>query len=483
MRLVWSVRRNSYFDSIDLMRVAEQARQLAGVVEVAVVMGTPPGRSMLADAGMWPAEAPDAGPSDLLISVRASTEAAASGAIKSVEALLDAGRGGTAGPSHADMMPRTTAAAARSGGAANVAVIAVPGAYAAIEAHQALSAGLHVFLFSDGVALEDEIVLKRRARDHGLLVMGPECGTAIINGIGLGFANRVRRGSVGVVGASGTGIQELTSLVHRMGAGVSHAIGTGGRDLQAEVGGLTTLQAVAALGADAETGVLLIVSKPPSPAAADAVLRASVATGKPVVACLLGYRGATPSGVHAASTLDEGASTAVRLAAGRVGALDRPRAPAPAVPGAILGLFTGGTLCDEARRVVGDGPAHRFIDFGAEEFTRGRPHPIIDPGQRNAAIVAAGDDGSVSVLLLDVVLGDCAHPDPMGALRPALAEARARRRGRDLAIIAHVVGTDLDPQGLERQEEELRKLGVVVCASNRIAAETARALAEGRDAV
>jgi FdrA protein len=183
------------------------------------------------------------------------------------------------------------------------------------------------------------------------------------------------------------------------------------------------------------------------------------------------------------STLDEAASTAVRLATGGVSALDRPRTPAPAVHGAILGLFTGGTLCDEARRVAGDGSAHRFVDFGAEEFTRGRPHPIIDPAQRNAAIVAAGDDGSVSVLLLDVVLGDCAHPNPVEALRPALAEARARRRGRDLAIVAHVVGTDQDPQGLERQEEELRKLGVVVCPSNRIAAETARALAEGRDAV
>jgi len=480
MRLVWAVRRNSYFDSIDLMRVAEQARQLAGVADVAVVMGTPPGRSMLAEAGMWPAEAPEAGPSDLLIAVKAATEAAGTRALASVEELLQASR--ATEQARAEALPRTTAVAARRSAAATVALIAVPGPYAAVEAHQALSSGLHVFLFSDGVPLDDEIALKRRGRDRGLLVMGPECGTSIINGVGLGFANRVRRGPIGIVGASGTGIQELTTLIHRLGAGVSHAIGTGGRDLHDAVGGVTTLQAIAALGADSGTRVLLIVSKPPSPATADAVLRAAVETRKPVVACLLGYEGAASHGVHRAATLEQAASIAVGLVAGSVRELERPRAPISG-RGTILGFFTGGTLCDEARRVVGDASPHRFVDFGAEEYTRGRPHPIIDPSLRNAAIVAAGDDGSASVLLLDLVLGDCAHPDPAGALRPALGEARARRRGRDLAIVAHVVGTDDDPQGLERQEEELRKLGAVVCASNRIAAETARAIAEGRDVV
>ena len=481
MHLAWAVRRNSYFDSIDLMRVAEQVRQLAGVAEVAVVMGTRAGRSMLEEAGMWPAEAPESGPSDLLVSVRASTETVANRALACVDELLSTSR--DTEQARADILPRTTAGAARKSAAANLALIAVPGAYAAVDAHQALSAGLHVFLFSDGVSLDDEVALKRRARDRRLLVMGPECGTAIINGIGLGFANRVRRGPIGVVGASGTGIQELTSLIHRLGSGVSHAIGTGGRDLHAAVGGLTTLQGVAALGADLDTRVVLIVSKPPSPAAADAVLRAAVETGKPVVACLLGYDGATPAGVRTAPTLEEAATTAVKLTAGSVRDLERSRAKAPGARGAIFGLYSGGTLCDEARRLVGDGPGHRFVDFGAEEYTRGRPHPIIDPSQRNVAIVGAGDDSGVSVILLDLVLGDCAHADPVGALRPALAEARARRRGRELAVVAHVVGTDQDPQGLERQEEQLRKLGAVVCASNRMAAEAARAIAEGRDVV
>ena len=479
MSLAWTVRRNSYFDSIDLMRVAEQARQLAGVTDVAAVMGTPSGRSMLTEAGMWPSEAPEAGPSDLLVSVRAGTEAVARRGLARVEELLSATRGGE--PAHPETLPRTTASAARPAAHANIALIAVPGAHAALDAHQALSAGLHVFLFSDGVSLEDEAALKRRARARGLLVMGPECGTAIINGVGLGFANRIRRGPIGVVGASGTGIQEVTCLVHRLGGGISHAVGTGGRDLHAAVGGLTTLQALEALAADAATRVVLVVSKPSSPAVAGAVLRAAVETRKPVVACLLGYEGGIPDGVRTTTTLEEAATAAVDLAGGTVRGLARPHAPAISARGAVRGLYAGGTLCEEAQRIVGVGP-HRFVDFGAEEYTRGRPHPIIDPSRRNAALGDAASDPDVAVLLLDLVLGDCAHPDPVGALRPALTEARARRRGRAPTLVAHVVGTDEDPQGLEKQEGALRDLGAIVCPSNRIAAEVARALAEGRDA-
>jgi FdrA protein len=475
-RLAWTVRRNSYFDSIDLMQIAEQVRQLTGVLDVAVVMGTPAGRSMLEEAGMWSSEAPEAGPSDLLVAVRAEGETAGRRALTRVEELLSARR--ESGPARDDAMPRTIAAAARRAAPASVAVVAVPGAHAALEAHQALSAGLHVFLFSDGVTLDDEVALKRRARGRGLLVMGPECGTSIISGVGFGFANRVRRGPIGVVGASGTGIQEVTSLVHRLGGGIAHAIGTGGRDLHAAVGGVTTLQALEALAADAATQVVLLVSKPASPEVAAAVLSAAVATSKPVVTCLLGYAGKTPDGVRAASTLEEAAVVAIGLAGREAAAIARPQAAAGSARGAVRGLYSGGTLCDETRRIVG-GAQHRFTDFGAEEFTRGRPHPIIDPGRRNAALIEAADDPDVSVILVDLVLGDCAHPDPAGSLRPALNEARARRRGRAMAVVAHVVGTDQDPQGLEKQEQALRDLGAIVCASNRIAAETARVLAEG----
>ena len=482
MPLGWMVRRSSYFDSIALMRVAEQARQVAGVTDVAAVMGTPANRAMLAGAGLSSADTPETDVSDLLVAVRATTDEAVQGALKRVAELLSTRR--EVGAGHDERPPRTTWTAAKVAGNASLALIAVPGPDAVVDAHQALSAGLHVFLFSDGVSLEDEVALKRRARARGLLVMGPECGTAIVNGVGLGFANRVRRGSIGVVGASGTGLQELTTLVHRQGAGISHAIGTGGRDLHAVVGGITTLQALALLAVDDDTRIVVLVSKPSSPAVGDAVLGAAAATGKPVVACLLGYEGAMPAGVRGAGTLEEAAVLAVELSGGGGGQAPALRGPdaTPAVRGAIRGLYSGGTLCEEARRLVGDG-AHRFVDFGAEEYTRGRPHPIIDPSQRHAAILEAAADPSVGVLLLDLVLGDCAHPDPAGALDPVLAEAheRARRAGRELAVVAHVVGTERDPQDSARQEEILRKRGVTVCASNRLAALTARAMARGRD--
>src|SRR5215813_3027139 len=326
--LGWTIRRSAYFDSVALMRVAEQAREIPGVMEVALVMGTPANRAMLVASELWPADAPATAPDDLLIAVRAKTDDALRLALGSVEQRLDTPREARSG-ARDDVTPRTIVSGRRRAGSANLALIAVPGPYAAIDAHQALSAGLHVFLFSDGVSLADEVALKLRARDLGLIVMGPECGTSIVNGVGLGFANRVRRGAIGVVGASGTGIQEVTSLVHRLGGGISHAIGTGGRDLDGAVGGVTTLEALTWLGADSETHVLLIVSKPPSPAAADTVLRAAVETRKPVVACLLGYEGATPAGVHRAETLEQAASIAVGLVTGSVRELDRPRAPIP----------------------------------------------------------------------------------------------------------------------------------------------------------
>jgi FdrA protein len=482
----FTVRRSVYFDSVALMRVAEQARQLRGVTEVALMMGTPANRAMLAEARMLPPDVPATDAADLLAVVSADTEHTVRAALTRVAELLNARR--DVGPAQSELAPRTLVSAARTVAAPSVAVVAVPGPFAALEAHQALSAGLHVFLFSDGVSLEDEIALKRRARARGLFVMGPECGTAIIQGVGFGFANRVRRGAIGVVGASGTGVQEVTTLLHRLGAGVSHAIGTGGRDLHAAVGGITTLQALERLGADAGTRVIVVVSKPSSREVADGVLAAAGRLGKPIVACLLGYEGATlRTDVLSVATLEEAAVTAARLAGYGTGVFERAGIARPGTHGAIRGLYTGGTLCEEAQRLAGGTPhlggeaPHRFVDFGAEEYTRGRPHPIIDPGRRHAAILEAAEEPGVGVVLLDLVLGECAHPDPAGALDPVLAEAyeRARRGGRELFVVAHAVGTDDDPQDLARQEETLRKLGVIVCASNRIAALTARGLVEG----
>lgn len=472
------LRRGAYIDSIVLMQVAEEVRRLPGVTAAALLMATEVNRAALRDARLWVSEAAEARPEDLVVAVRATSDEAATHALGHAEQLLTTR--GERGPAETVVPPRSITGAARGLASANLAVISTPGPFAANEASQALAAGLHVFIFSDDVPLEDEIALKRRGRDRALLVMGPECGTSLVAGVGLGFANRVRRGPVGLVGASGTGLQEVTALVHRLGGGVSHAIGTGGRDLQDGVDGLTTLQALDRLRRDPSTGAVVLVSKPASSRVADSVLGAAAALGKPVIACLLGWRGTTPRGVQAVETLEEAALAAL-LATGGPAATFGPSAPGAARGGRVAGLYTGGTLCEEARTLVGDAAA-RFVDFGAGEFTRGRPHPMIDPALRNAAIAAAGDDPAVGVLLLDFVLGDGAHPDPVGAAAAAIREVRARaaRGGRDLAVVAHVVGTDGDPQGLAPQEAALRALDVAVYPSNRRAALAARDLAQAR---
>jgi FdrA protein len=472
------IRPGAFVDSVALMHVTERVQALPGVRAAAAVMATDLNRRVLDDNELLAAEAKHAGPGDLVIAVRAASAPAADAALDQAEALL-AGRRGDPAPGRSQP-PRSIVGAARALPGANLALVSVPGPHATAEAHQALSAGLHVFLFSDGVPLADEVALKRRAEARGLLVMGPECGTSLLNGVGLGFANRVRRGPVGLVAASGTGLQEVATLVHRLGAGVSQAIGTGGRDLRDAVGGLATLRALGWLREDPDTHVIALVSKAPSAAVAARVLEVARASGKPVVAYLPGWRGPTPAGVECVATLEAAALACLRALGRSRRGFERPRAPRPARsrPGGVLGLFTGGTLCEEARAIVGAG-RHRFIDFGDAEYTRGRPHPIIDASLRNAAVARAAREQGVAVLLVDLILGDGAHPDPAGGLAAAIAEARARARRR-LEVVAHVVGTDEDPQGLVRQEATLRRAGARVCATNRLAAELARELAGGR---
>ena len=480
---VSSVRRNAYVDSVTLLQVSADMMGLAGVRDAALVMASELNRQLLRDSGLLVGEAPTAGPNDLVIAVRAADDAVAASALQQAEALL-AGRrrGGTAGESSSSP-PRSLRSAHRADPEANLALVSVPGQYAAAEARQALADGLHVFLFSDNVSIEDEIELKRLAQGKQLLVMGPDCGTAILNGVGLGFANVVRRGRIGVIGASGTGIQEVTSLLHQAGEGISHAIGTGGRDMHAAVGGVTTLQALDLLRDDPQTQTIVLVAKPSAPEVAARVLNKAAQTGKPVVACLLGSDLQPPPGVQLARNLYQ----AARLAASAestwtgVARADLPRTRFGAEQHQVRGLFCGGTLCQEAATAMGSSVAHQLIDFGDDEYTRGRAHPMIDPTLRNRAIVEAGADPRVAVLLLDVILGLGAHPDPAGATVPAIREAQAQASaaGRELAVLAHVVGTDLDPQGLARQEATLRSAGVHVLASNYHAAVAASLLLEG----
>ena len=499
---VWNfVRRSFYQDSVTLMRLTRDLEGVAGVRRAAAMMGTPPNRALLAGAGLLTAEGEAAAPADLVIAVAADDAGAAEAARAAVEAALTAARAGTA---RAAAPPRTLHGALTALPEATLALISVPGAYAGAEARRALAAGLHVMLFSNNVPLETEVALKRDAAARGLFVMGPDCGTAILHGVPLGFANVVPRGRVGLVASSGTGLQEVTCLLAAEGEGVSHAIGVGARDLSEAVGGVMTLAALAALRDDPATEVIVIIGKPPAPGVVGALLRSLDGLGKPIVLCLVGLADfPAPRDVRIATTLEDAAAIAAGIAAGREPRdLEMPAADLDRLvdeqsrgldPGQrfVRGLFSGGTLAweaatllsdrlvDVAAGVSGEGHGHRVVDLGEDVFTVGRPHPMIDGGVRREWIARAGADPTTAVLLLDLVLGHGAHPDPAGELAPALEAVRraAAGEGRRVAMVASVTGTEDDPQRRSRQMATLRKTGVIVMDSNAQAARLAALVA------
>jgi FdrA protein len=479
------VRAGRWADSAKMMAAARAAEDVDGVERAFCFMGTPANRQEAAALGMADPAIDAAGPDDLVIAVQGPE---AQAGLAAAEAVLDRSSGGGGTPA-AGRAPRTMAKAR-----GDLAVISVPGEYAALEAHEALGAGMDVLLFSDGVSVEDEVALKRRAHDLGLLVMGPGAGTAILDGLALGFANVVARGPVGVVAAAGTGAQEVTVLVDRAGAGVSRCYGTGGRDLKDEVGAITTLDAIARLAEDDETEVVLCVSKPPSPEVAGRVLRALAALDLPAVACMVGGGVEPVEGVTLVATLEEAAVAAVRLAGRPAEAPRTPRADWVS-GGYVRGLFSGGTLCAEAAAILAErlgevrsnapagralpleGPprGHACLDLGEEEFTRGRPHPMIDPEARAERLAEDARDPEVGVLLLDVVLGYASHPDPASVLAPAIRQALAARP--QLAVVGYVLGTEDDPQVRSRQEAALAEAGVRLAPTNAAAARLAADIA------
>ena len=470
------IRSGAYHDSAVLMRLQRGLLGLPGVLDSGVVMGTPANQELLEQSGLLVAEFRQADPNDLLIVVKAESDSTANAALGQVDALLSRRRSAVS----PEFQPKSLETAVRQLPEAQWVLVSVPGRFAAGVAHEALALNRHVFLYSDNVALRDEVELKRAAQKKGLLVMGPDCGTAIINGIGMGFANRVRRGGVGLVGASGTGLQAITSRIHTLGAGVSQAIGTGGRDLQAEVGAITARQALAALALDPETRVIVLVSKPPAAEVATQLLASARALGKPVIVHFIGYPppGRKLGNLRFATSLSEAAELAVD-ALSEGGAKSPP--VEPPIPGYLRGLFSGGTLAYEAMLglqttlspLYSNVPiresqklpdplksrAHTIVDLGDDVFMVGRLHPMIDNDLRLRRLRQEAADPEVGLILLDVVLGEGAHPDPARELAPAIAEVK---NTRPLEIVALVIGTDADPQGMETQIERLQDAGAIV---------------------
>ena len=462
----WQVRTlpDRYADSVRLMGIARALRDHEGVSACEVVMGTPANLSALAALGA----SAEAGPGDVVVAVDGE-DGLGDTVLAEVQRLLVGG----AAQSEAGPAPARTLAAID---AANIALISVPGEYATLEAHRALTRGMHVFLFSDHVSLEDEIALKRRGAENGLLVMGPECGTAMLAGVGLGFANVVDAGPVGVVAAAGTGAQEVACLIDAAGSGVSHIIGVGGRDLSTAVGGTMVRQGLAMLANDEQTETLLLVAK--GPEALDA-LAGAVPGGKRAVAALVGWEGDL-DGWEVHPTLE----AAALAAAGAAGASDDGAVQAR--PGRVLGLFSGGSLAHEACVVLDpligvvatepeaiEGDGHVVVDLGTERYTQGRPHPMVDLGIRLELLEAAAEDGRTACILLDVVCGHGAHADPASELAGPVARA-----ARHAAVVVRVCGTHADPQDASRQAAALADAGATVAPSNAAAARlAARAIA------
>jgi succinyl-CoA synthetase alpha subunit len=506
---------NLYKDSVTLMQLGALLRERDGIAQASCLMATPANLEQLQHADL--AIDTQASVSDLLVVVRGDP-AACDEAIAAADVFLHASGPAVSGASVAFSLPLTSLALGLERAPdADIALISVPGDYAAAEAMKALALGLNVMLFSDNVSVADERAIKLRARDRGLLVMGPDCGTAIVNGVPLGFANVVRRGDIGLVAASGTGLQEVTCRIHNLGGGVSQALGTGGRDLKEEIGGITMLQGLAALAADPQTRVIVLISKPPSPQIARQIEAAASAAGKPVVVHFLGASPqALPTGMVAAVSLRHAADVAVAVANGKappgpsatlaeaaVAAVEYRAAAMASTQKAVRALFTGGTFCYEAQlaflarglpcssnaAVEGALPfaghvdsamnGHVFLDLGDDDYTRGRPHPMIDPTLRDAAVRAQGADAQTAAILFDVVLGFGSHADPAAGLARALGDAQsdARAHGRALAMIGHVCGTEGDPQDKAAQIQQLEAAGALIVGSNVEAASLAAHLA------
>ncbi len=506
--------KNLYRDSVSLMQFSEKLRVLDGIKQASAVMATENNISLLVESGLLATTVPPS-PNDLLIVVEGHDDSSTGAALDQAEAILKAKSGTVGDGSVRRVPPRSTQMGLESMPSANFVLISTPGEYAAAEARKALQLGLHVMMFSDNVSMEEEIPLKQYAREHDLLVMGPDCGTAIINGIPLGFANVVRRGDIGVVAASGTGLQQVTSLIDRFGAGVSQAIGTGGHDLKSEVGGITMLQGIAALAGDPATKVILLVSKPPSPDVMKNVLEKAAQSGKPVVVEFIGANPASITGgnITGVKTLEDAANASVSLSKGK--AVKKFRNALPAKYEALIqptqkklkrgqtyvrGLFSGGTFCYETvlllsevlGRVYSNTPIkkdekipnvwksleHTVIDLGDDLFTQGRPHPMIDFRLRNERILQEAHDPETAVILLDIVLGYGSNMDPAGELVPVILEAQkiASKSKRNLIFIGSVCGTDSDPQNLTRQETVLREAGMILTDSNAQAARLAAAI-------
>lgn len=493
------IEKNSYHDSIVLMLLTNHLENMENVTSISVMMGTPANKDIFKTGGLYTEELEQATPNDMVIVADVEDAAKVEELVEEAKHYLDEqGKKNTSGSSEEHV--KTWDKALEVAADASVAIISVPGVHAVSEIERALAAEKHVFCFSDNVTIEDERRLKDLAHEKGLLLMGPDCGTGIINGLPIAFANVVRKGEIGVVGASGTGIQEVTTLIHKLGGGVTQAIGTGGRDLKAEVSGITFKDSLAILEQDSEVKVIVAISKPPAKEVRDDVLALLRATEKPVVAIFLGEKPtAHEKGLYRAHTLEETAQIAIELVNNHPvenieTVIDIPKIDLTSEQKYIKGYYSGGTLAYEAAMLINETlnlqaksgtegfilkqDKYEVIDLGDDIYTQGKPHPMIDASKRKELMIEAGKDPETAAIILDIVLGYGSHSDMASELAPSIKKVIADAKGdnREIAVIATIVGTEEDPQDLFQQKKILKEAGVIICQSNAQAVKMALAL-------
>ncbi|MHC5229476.1 acyl-CoA synthetase FdrA [Enterococcus sp. LJL99] len=488
------IKKNSYQDSVVLMLLTSKINQLEEVERVSIMMGTPANKDIFAASGFETPELKDASANDMVIILEMNNEDKKDEVLAEIEELL-LGQG-EEGEQKEEKINSWKKALAKEPNA-SMAVFSIPGNYVALEVEKALDYGLHAFVFSDNVAVEDEKRLKEKAHEKGLIVMGPDCGTGMIKSLPIAFTNNIRPGNIGIVGASGTGIQEVSTLIHRYGGGVTNAIGTGGRDLSSEVGAVSMLDGIAALNDDPDTETIVVISKPPAKEIEEKVMNALRSSKKPAVTIFLGENPTYhESALYHAYTLEEAAQLATKIQQGKE--VDYQ----PAVPLAtgislkenqtgIRGFYAGGTLAYETAMLLEDAleltdttheegymlqtDEHEVIDLGDDMYTQGKPHPMIDPENRIKKIRSVVEDETIAAVLFDIVLGYGAHKNMAAELATAINEVQEELAAldRQVAFIGTIVGTDLDIQGLEKQKQILADVNVIVCENNTQAVQTA----------
>lgn len=490
--LLTVIEKNAYQDSVSLMLLTKSLSVMEGINQISVMMGTPANKDIYKNSGLYTEELDMASPNDICIVMDTENKDKVGEVLAFISDFLKNQSAGSRGSKIP--VARTWDKALEKLPDADLAVISVAGEYAGEEVDRALDRGMNVFLFSDNVTIEDEKWLKLKARDKGLIVMGPDCGTGILSGVPIAFANVVEKGNIGIVGASGTGIQEVTSIISRLGGGITHAIGIGGRDLSHEIGGISAIMSLEGLAADPDTDVVVFISKPPAPEVRTSVVETFKTLGKPVVAIFIGEKPKEDhDNIHYAWTLEDTAQKALEVSRACMRSEKNLLKKIPEIAlirgnssqRRIQGLYCGGTLAAETAMMIRehygitdrghhndgmmlDHNGHQIIDLGDDVYTRGRPHPMIDPSIRVRMVEEAAERGDTAIVLLDNVIGYGGHEDMAGVFAPVIREARARakEKGREVIFIASVTGTEGDPQVYSEQVSKLEEAGAIVMESN-----------------